>query len=53
MFRIMKFLHHARENGYPDIAVEEASVQLLTEIDNQPSPHDLLVIFRRIDRYPN
>ena len=29
MFRIMKFLHFARKNGYPDIPVEQAACEFL------------------------
>ena len=31
-FRIMKFLHFARERGYPDVTVGEASMMLLEKI---------------------
>ena len=61
MFRIMKFLHFARERGYPDIPVGEASLELLqkispdkTEVFDNNDTGDLirkyLIVFRRIDR---
>jgi hypothetical protein len=57
MFRIMKFLHYARERGYPDIPVGEAAAELLREIDPEntgiPSvgknPKKLLLIYRMLD----
>ena len=59
MFRIMKFLHYAREHGYPDMAIDSASKSLLTLIKSDPflkSDHDqenelLLIFYRGIDRY--
>ena len=58
MFRIMKFLHHAREEGYPDVPVEEAALGLLLHINPEgvEIPSDdidlkkLLLIYRDIDR---
>ncbi len=61
MFRIMKFLHFARERGYPDVPVEEASLELLrkihpdkTEVIANNNTGDLirkyLMVFRGIDR---
>jgi len=65
MFRIMKFLHHARETGYPDFPVGEASLKLLKQIkpegveipsDEVETPSDgvdlkkLLLIYRKLDR---
>ncbi len=58
MFRIMKFLHHARENGFPDIPVGEASLELLRLIKPEgvkipsdgPDLKELLKIFRKLDR---
>ncbi|MCK5136480.1 MAG: hypothetical protein KAR19_11880 [Bacteroidales bacterium] len=58
MFRIMKFLHHAREKGYPDIPVGAASLKLLSQINPEgveipPDGSDLkelLEIFRKLDR---
>ena len=57
MFRIMKFLHFARERGYPDIPVEEAASELLRIIDpghaGIPSLRGqvskLLVIYRMLE----
>ena len=57
MFRIMKFLHFAREKGYPDVAVEEAASELLRQMDPAgtgiPSistdARKLLLIYRRLD----
>jgi hypothetical protein len=58
MFRIMKFLHFARERGYPDVPVNEAASALLRQIDPEgtgiPSigadSRKLLLIYRRLDR---
>jgi len=61
MFRIMKFLHFARERGYPDIPVGDAALELLRKIhpehiedfDNNDSGdliRKYLIVFRRIDR---
>ena len=33
MFRILKFLHFARDNGIPDIPVEDAAAILLTKMN--------------------
>ncbi|RLD90198.1 MAG: hypothetical protein DRJ29_15775, partial [Bacteroidetes bacterium] len=57
MFRIMKFLHYARERGYPDIPVGKAAAELLREIDPEgigiPSlgsdPKKLLLIYRMLE----
>jgi len=57
MFRIMKFLHVARERGYPDIPVNEAASALLRQMDPEgtgiPSigadSRKLLLIYRRLD----
>ncbi len=59
MFRIMKFLHHAREHGYPDVEVGEAAFQMLTFITSPynfetidgPDISRLLIQYRGIDRY--
>jgi hypothetical protein len=58
MFRIMKFLHFARENGYGDVDVAQAAFELIKQvlIDNGDFPRDasevvpLLVALRKIDR---
>jgi hypothetical protein len=58
MFRIMKFLHFARERGFPDIPVGDAALQLLQRLNpagvSPPSaPTDvkqLLNIYRKLDR---
>jgi hypothetical protein len=58
MFRIMKFLHYARERGYPDVAVGEAAVALFRflALKNMPEPGPvmnltrLLLLFRELDR---
>ncbi len=61
MFRIMKFLHYARERGYPDIPVGDASLELLRKIhpehiedfDNNDTGdliRKYLIVFRGIDR---
>jgi len=57
MFRIMKFLHFAREGGYPDVPVNQAATELLKQIDPSgegiPSVGDnalkLLLIYRMLD----
>ena len=57
MFRIMKFLHYARERGYPDVPVGKAAAELLRVIDpggeGIPSlgsdPKKLLLIYRMLD----
>jgi hypothetical protein len=57
MFRIMKFLHFARERGYPDVPVDEAASALLRQIDPAgtgiPSigsdARKLLLIYRMLD----
>ena len=57
MFRIMKFLHYARERGYPDVPVGEAASELLRVIDPEskgiPSVGSdlkkLLLIYRMLD----
>ncbi len=65
MFRIMKFLHFARDRGYPDVPVTEAAVELLGDTEGYrgsppPPVHgfgnasvlELLQIYRRMDRGP-
>jgi len=57
MFRIMKFLHFAREHEYPDIPVGKAAAELLRAIDPEhigiPSIgkdlKKLLLIYRMLD----
>lgn len=57
MFRIMKFLHFARERGYADVPVAEAGPALLRQMDPEgtgiPSIGSdvlkLLLIYRRLD----
>jgi hypothetical protein len=57
MFRIMKFLHFARERGFPDVPVGDAASELLRTIDPEgtgiPSiakdPKKLLLIYRMLD----
>ena len=57
MFRIMKFLHFARERGFPDVPVGEAASQLLRQIDTEsrgiPSLASdlkkLLLVYRMLD----
>ena len=54
----MKFLHFARERGFPDVPVNEAASALLRQIDPEgtgiPSigadSRKLLLIYRRLDR---
>lgn len=47
-FRIMKFLHFARDKGYPDIGVEKAAGLFLGS--EASSALDLLLKFRELDR---
>ncbi len=57
MFRIMKFLHFARERGYPDVEVGKAASDLLRHLDpeNRGIPSvgadlkKLLLIYRMLD----
>ena len=57
MFRIMKFLHFARERAYPDVPVAKAASELLRQIDPEgtgiPSigsdVRKLLLIYRMLD----
>ncbi len=54
-FRIMKFAHFARDNGYPNIPVEEAAKWLLEKnaypinLKNMDS-EQLLIAYRELDR---
>jgi len=57
MFRIMKFLHYAREQGYPDVPADLASLDLLKIISpsSLEGPADLgfvelLELYRRLER---
>jgi len=58
MFRIMKFLHFARERGYPDVPVEKAAIDFLKEIPVEGAELSgkstdlslLLDIYRKRDR---
>ncbi len=49
MFRIMKFLHFARDRGYPDVECGYAAQQFLA-LEGQHSHRDLLQIFRERQR---
>ena len=57
MFRIMKFLHFARERGYPDVGVGKAASDLLRHLDpeNRGIPSvgsdlkKLLLIYRMLE----
>ena len=48
MFRIMKFLHFARERGYEDIPVEEAAMRFL-KLGETATMEQLLLKFRELD----
>ena len=59
MFRIMKFLHYAREYGYPDMEVGKAANILLQHLMDdaetlgsrqKTSMNDLLLLFRHADK---
>ena len=54
MFRIMKFLHFARERGYPDVPVEEAVKMYLGDPYQSEGFEikDLLGLFRQSDSPP-
>ncbi len=45
MFRIMKFLHYAREHGYPDVETGDAACRFLS-LELRHSNRELLEIFR-------
>jgi hypothetical protein len=49
MFRIMKFLHYAREFGYPDLEVGVAVHRFLS-LKKQHTNRELLEIFRKSQR---
>ncbi|MDF1575695.1 MAG: glycosyltransferase [Bacteroidales bacterium] len=57
MFRIMKFLHYARERGYPDLEIGPAASELLQKMDPEgrgipsvgPDLRKLLQIYRMLD----
>ena len=52
-FRLMKYLHHARENGFPDVPVGEAAEWLLGELKLRAegsSIRELLLKYREIER---
>jgi hypothetical protein len=49
MFRIMKFLHFAREKGYEDIPVEVAAMGFL-KLGGPATTEQLLLKFRELDR---
>ncbi|GIV31426.1 MAG: hypothetical protein KatS3mg029_0777 [Saprospiraceae bacterium] len=51
-FMVMKFLHHSRQDGYPDVPVVEAAAWLLDAVGQPTSEVDirsLLLAFRRLD----
>ena len=52
-FMVMKYAHFVRNNGYPDLPVEEAAAWLLQE-SGQPacpsSASELLILFREMDK---
>ncbi|MEZ5073028.1 MAG: hypothetical protein R2751_19300 [Bacteroidales bacterium] len=58
MFRVMKYLHFARERGFSDVPVEESARACLEEWSGRSTgnlPEDageLLTEFRRMDRSP-
>ena len=54
-FLMMKYVHYVRDEFYPNVPVEEASIWLLTEYFNYELPNkiqakELLEIFRKEDR---
>jgi hypothetical protein len=59
MLRIMKFLHYARDNGYPDMEVGEAASRFLFQSGpeeimapgSRTGLRGLLEIYRKIDRH--
>jgi hypothetical protein len=48
MFRIMKFLHYAREHGYPDVEIGGAAMLMLS-LEKPFSARELLELFRNKD----
>jgi len=58
MFRIMKFLHYARENGYPDVPIGKASSEFLNFLrpdgiqipESNSDIKSLLIAFRQLER---
>lgn len=52
-FMVMKFVHFARDNGFPDVPVEEAAAWLMKEMDctnDEASVFELLSWYRKKDR---
>ena len=51
-FLIMKYVHFARNNFYPDIDVKEVATSLLKKQKDKPPANlaDLLLIYRKKDR---
>jgi hypothetical protein len=50
-FNVLKLVHYARDNFYPNIEVEEAAKKLLEKLNTiHPKSELLLDIYRRLDR---
>lgn len=52
-FMVMKYVHHVRDNGYPNVPVESAATWLINEIGSEASgstAKELLTLFREKDR---
>lgn len=53
-FMVLKFVHFARDNYYPQVPIETAATRLLEmagmEPDRDASPEALLLIFRELER---
>ena len=55
-FKILKFVHFARDHFYPQLPIEEASRQMLqwhTGRDTSTNVEDLLMIYRKFDKTYN
>ena len=51
-FKVLKFVHYAREHYYPEVPVEACAKELLSSIgiDMEGSDEDLLTTYRTLDR---
>jgi len=50
-FKVLKYMHYARDNYYPDVALSNAANELLVLLDNknEESLVDLLAKYRGLD----
>ena len=53
--KVLKYVHFARDNYFPQVRIEEAALWLAKEYDNKDlqssAAVDLLIFFRRLDRH--